>query len=149
MRFALVIVLTCLAGWAAAVQPDEVLDNPVLEARARALSQELRCPVCRNENIDESNADIARDLRILVRERLMAGDTDAAVLDYMVARYGEFVLLRPPVKASNLALWLAAPAMLLGGGLIAVAFVRRRSKPAAVAPLSDAEAARLKALLDE
>jgi len=149
LRTTVLALLVALPVWA--VQPDEVLDDPVLEARARALSKELRCPVCRNENIDESNADIARDLRILVRERLVAGDTDDQVLDHMVARYGEFVLLRPPVNSGNLALWLAAPAMLLGGGIIALIFVRRSKRGGGSAtplPLSAEEEARLKDLLD-
>lgn len=147
VRMMLLALLVAAPVWA--VQPDEVLDDPVLEERARGLSQELRCPVCRNENIDESNADIARDLRILVRERLVAGDTDTQVLDYMVARYGEFVLLRPPVHGGNLLLWLAAPLMLLGGGIMALLFVRRsrREDVAAPSPLSAEEEARLKDVL--
>jgi cytochrome c-type biogenesis protein CcmH len=133
------------------VQPDEVLADPALEARARALSQGLRCLVCRNENIDESNADLARDLRLLVRERLVAGDTDAEVIAYLVDRYGEYVLLEPPATGSNLILWVAGPALLvvaLGGA--AIYLRRRRSAPEAAAPpLSEAERARLAELLKE
>ncbi|NNU80568.1 cytochrome c-type biogenesis protein CcmH [Halovulum dunhuangense] len=135
------------AGAVLAVQPDEVLDDPALEERAREISAELRCLVCRNESIDESNADLARDLRLLVRERLVAGDSDQEVLDYLVARYGEYVLLRPPFSAGNAALWLAAPAMLILGGGIAFVFLRRRARPAGPAPLTAEEEARLQALL--
>ena len=122
---ATVIALT-LAAPAIAVQPDEVLADPALEARARALSKDLRCLVCRNESIDESNAGLARDLRLLVRERLVAGDSDGEVIDFVVARYGEYVLLRPQRDGGNLLLWLAGPAMLGLGGAIALAYVRRR-----------------------
>jgi cytochrome c-type biogenesis protein CcmH len=151
--------LTLLLLWLAlalpvlAVQPDEVLDDPVLEARAREISKELRCLVCRNESIDESNADLARDLRLLVRERLVAGDSNQEVLDYMVDRYGEYVLLRPPFSWKNAALWLAAPVLLLIGGGVALAFVRQRRRRAPAAPpeteLSPEEAARLERLLHE
>ncbi|MXU66295.1 cytochrome c-type biogenesis protein [Oceanomicrobium pacificus] len=114
-------------GPAAAVEVDEILDDPALEARARDLSKELRCLVCRNESIDESNADLARDLRILVRERLVAGDTDDEVIAYLVDRYGDYVLLKPRIGGGNLILWLAAPALLLAGGGIAFVFIRRRA----------------------
>ncbi|MSU90007.1 cytochrome C biogenesis protein CcdA [Rhodobacteraceae bacterium 2CG4] len=156
MRLVLALCLALLALPAQAVQPDEVLDDPVLEARARALSKEIRCLVCRNESIDESNADLARDLRILVRERLVAGDSDAQVLTFLVDRYGEYVLLRPRFTAGNAALWLAAPALLLLGGGVAVVFVRRRARIAASPgaggpdrPLSPDEQARLDALLKD
>lgn len=146
---ALVLALCLLATPALAVLPDEVLDDPVLEARARALSKELRCLVCRNENIDESNADLARDLRLLVRERLVAGDTDAEAIAYLVDRYGEYVLLNPPATGENLILWIAGPAMFvvaLGGAAL---YVRRRRPVAgtAPAPLSEAERARLDDIL--
>lgn len=111
---------------AAAVAPDEILDDPALEARARALSAELRCMVCQNESIDESNAPLAKDLRILVRERIVAGDTDREVIDFLVARYGEFVLLRPRLTAQTLLLWGLAPAALLIAGGVLVAKARRR-----------------------
>lgn len=120
------LFLLMLASPAFAVQPDEILDDPVLEARARVISKELRCLVCRNENIDDSNAGLARDIRLLVRERLVAGDSNPEVLQYMVVRYGEFVLLRPTYSASNLVLWLAGPFLLLIGGGVALAFVRRK-----------------------
>ena len=147
----LFLILALLAGPAFAVQPDEVLDNPVLEERARELSQGLRCLVCRNENIDESNADLARDLRLAVRERLVAGDTDDEVIEYLVDRYGEYVLLRPTVTGANLILWLAGPAMLLGGVGIAVMVLRRRPESAKRrdAALTPEEQARLDALLKE
>ena len=110
---ALLLPLFLWAAAAQAVQPDEVLDDPVLEERARALSAEIRCVVCQNESIDTSNAPLARDLRLLVRARLEAGDSDQEVLDYLVARYGDFVLLRPPVRPSTYLLWFG-PALLLG-----------------------------------
>ena len=150
MRRVLAICLVLLlAHPAAAVQPDEVLPDPVLEERARDISAGRRCIVCRNESIDESNAELARDLRLLVRERLVAGDTDAEVVDYVVDRYGEFVLLRPPMRGSTVALWLAAPVLLLLGLALSVSYVRRRARaPAPVeAALSEEEAARLKEIL--
>ena len=127
-----------------AVQPDEVLPDPALEARARAITKELRCVVCQSESIDESNADIARDLRLMVRERIVAGDSDAEVLDYVVDRYGEFVLFRPPFWR-NPTLWLAGPVIFLLGAGLAFGFVRRRARAPAVAPvpLSAEERARL------
>jgi cytochrome c-type biogenesis protein CcmH len=133
-----------------AVQPDEMLADPALEARARALSEGLRCLVCRNESIDESHAPFARDLRLLVRERLVAGDTDAEVLEFLVARFGEYVLLRPTAQGANLILWLAAPAMLVAGGAVAAVYLRRRATASAPAEagLSPDEEAHLKAILD-
>jgi cytochrome c-type biogenesis protein CcmH len=130
-----------------AVQPDEVLSDKALEARARDLSRELRCVQCQSESIDDSNAAIARDLRLLVRERLLAGDSDAEVKDYLVARYGEFVLLNPPLHGANWLLWLAGPLMLVGGAGIAVVTLRR--KPAPEVPLTDAETARLHDILKD
>ena len=126
LLLALVAVMVLAASPAHAVKPDEMLDDPALEARARAISQELRCLVCRNEAIDDSNAPLARDLRLLVRERVVAGDTDAEVKDYLVQRYGEFVLLKPTFSAANAALWLAGPVLFLLGGAAAVAYLRRR-----------------------
>jgi cytochrome c-type biogenesis protein CcmH len=134
----------CLAAPAMAVQPDEVLPDAGLEARARALSRELRCVQCQSESIDDSNASIARDLRLLVRERLLAGDTDAQVLDYLVERYGEFVLLNPPARGLNWLLWLAGPAMLVAGGAIALTSTRRRRPETAA--LTEGEKTRLKEL---
>jgi cytochrome c-type biogenesis protein CcmH len=139
------LVLT--ASPAIAVQPDEVLADPALEARARAISRDLRCPVCQGEAIDDSNAPISRDLRLLVRERLVAGDNDTEVVDYIVARYGEFVLFNPRASGSGLILWLAGPAMLLAGGALAFAVTRRRAKPEA--DLSEDERARLAELMKE
>ncbi len=130
-----------------AVEPDEVLHDPALEARAREISETLRCPVCRNESIDESHAEVARDIRLLVRERLLAGATDAQVVRAVVDRYGEFVLLRPNAEGANLVLWLAAPAMLAAAGGLAWAAVRRRQ--GAPEALSSDEEARLRAILDE
>lgn len=152
MRRLLLIVLFCLTPiLAVAVQPDEVLDDPALETRAREISRVLRCVVCQGENIDESNADIARDLRILVRERLVAGDSNDAVLDFIVDRYGEYVLFRPPFSAANALLWLSGPLLLLIGFGFAIAVIRRGSSPtqAAPTPLSRDEQNRLKALTRE
>jgi len=141
----LALILMLWSGAAFAVEPNEMLDDPVLEARARALSAGLRCPVCQNESIDESDAILSRDLRIILRERLTAGDTDAQAVDYLVARYGEFVLLRPTADGANLVLWLAAPAMLLVAGLIGWATIRR--KPAMPDTLDDDEKAALEKIL--
>ncbi|MEL6679797.1 MAG: cytochrome c-type biogenesis protein [Pseudomonadota bacterium] len=144
------LLFLLLALPAHAIQPDEVLDDPVLEERARAISAELRCVVCRNESIDFSNADIARDLRILVRERLLAGDTDAEVMEFMVARYGEFVLLKPTYSWRNAGLWLAGPVLLLAGIGLSVAYIRRKPVAASPdAPLTAEEQARLEALLKD
>tara|TARA_R110000868_G_scaffold778_9_gene5716 strand:+ start:977 stop:1456 length:480 start_codon:yes stop_codon:yes gene_type:complete len=138
-----------LAHPAAAVEPGEILKDPALEARARAISKELRCLVCQNQSIDDSDATLARDLRIVVRERLTAGDTDSETVAFIVDRYGDFVLLRPPFKASTLILWIG-PALILVAGIAGV-FVwhrRRRSAVAApVAPLTADEQARIDALL--
>ncbi|MCA3441006.1 MAG: cytochrome c-type biogenesis protein CcmH [Rhodobacter sp.] len=150
IRAGLLALVLLAAAPAGAVQPDEVLPDPALEARARALSQGLRCPVCRNESIDESHADVARDLRLVLRERLVAGDSDEEAIDFIVARYGEYVLLNPTARGSNLLLWLAGPAMLGAGGLIAALYLRRRSGAGDPAPetLSEADARRLAELLD-
>ncbi|MDR3373147.1 MAG: cytochrome c-type biogenesis protein CcmH [Ancalomicrobiaceae bacterium] len=150
-RFAAAVLAFLLTAAAAlspayAVKPDEVLKDPVLEARARALSSELRCLVCQNQSIDDSDADLARDLRLLVRDRLKAGDTDAAVKDYLVARYGEYVLLRPRFSFGNLALWLAGPITLLAGA-VAIFVARRRASNRAERPLTDDEEARLEVIL--
>ncbi len=137
-----------LSAPAMAVQPDEVLDDPALEAPARALSANLRCVVCRNESIDESNADLARDMRLVVRERLVAGDTDAQVMQFMVDRYGEFVLLEPRRDGWNILLWASGPILLLIGLGLAVTAIRRREADTPE-PLSEAERARLKEILRE
>jgi len=125
-----------------------MLSDPALEARARTLSRELRCVVCQNESVDDSPAEVAHDIRRAVRERLVAGDTDRQVLDYMVARYGDYVLLNPPFKTRTLVLWLGTPAVLLLGAIGLWFANRRRSAALGPAPLSDAERARLAALLD-
>jgi cytochrome c-type biogenesis protein CcmH len=150
----LIIVLLTFAAapCAIAVEPDEVLSDAALEARARALSRELRCMVCQNQSIDDSEAPLARDLRILVRERLQAGDSDRQVIDFLVARYGEFVLLRPRFSWHTAVLWLGPAAMLLIGGCAVLVLVRRyRTNSAAAAngqqELTAAEAARLSDIL--
>ncbi len=143
---ALLLALLLLAGPALAVQPDEMLADPMLEARARDISQGLRCPICQNESIDESNADLARELRLVLRERLVAGDSDAQVVNYLVARYGEFVLLRPNVEGANIVLWLAAPAMLLAALGVGWVTIRRRGL-ARAEPLTEAEARRLEEII--
>jgi cytochrome c-type biogenesis protein CcmH len=130
-----------------AVQPGELLKDPALEARARAISKELRCPVCQNESIDESHAEVARDLRLLVRERVSAGDTNDEALSFLVARYGEFILLNPPAKGSTLILWFAGPAMLLFGCIGAAAYLRGRALHVPADELSINEAKRLTELL--
>lgn len=126
MRYLLLIMM--LATSAMAVEPAEMLDDPVLEARARVISKGLRCVVCQNENIDDSNAGIAGDLRVLVRERLTLGDTDEEIMQYVVGRYGEYVLLKPTFFGSNMLLWLTGPLLLLAGGIGAVFFIRGRGK---------------------
>jgi cytochrome c-type biogenesis protein CcmH len=149
MRRLVLALLLALGQPALAVQPDEMLPDPAQEARARAISAGLRCLVCRNESIDESNADLARDLRILVRQRITAGDSDEQVVQYLVDRYGEYVLLKPTTGGANLILWIAGPAMLaLGLGGAFVYLRRRRSAPEPeAAPLSDDEKSRLSEIL--
>ncbi len=148
---ALVLAITLVSSasvWA--VEPDEVLKDPTLEARARALSKELRCMVCQNELIDDSEAPLAHDLRVLVRDRLKAGESDAQVIDFLVARYGEFVLLKPRLSWHTAALWGLPPAVLLVGIAIMIVFVRRRSAAppsAESANLTAAEESRLSELL--
>ena len=147
MRRPLALLLMLLAVPALAVDPSEMLKDPALEARAREIGQALRCVVCQNQSIDDSAAEVARDMRRAVRERLSAGDSDAQVFDFMVARYGDYVLLKPPFKAGTLLLWLGAPLLLLlaGGALLLAA---RRQRPAAVpSPLSAEEQRRLAELL--
>jgi cytochrome c-type biogenesis protein CcmH len=146
------VVLATLAAFAfpaRAVEPGEMLQDPALERRARQISAELRCLVCQNQSIDDSNAPLARDLRILVRERLSQGDSDAAVLRFVVDRYGTFVLLRPPLSAAILLLWLTPLALLVIGGVIAFRTTRRRSAAAAPsAELTPAEQQRLAEILE-
>jgi cytochrome c-type biogenesis protein CcmH len=145
----LILALMLLATPLAAVEPDEVLSDPILEQRARDLSKGLRCLVCRNESIDESNASLAKDLRLLVRERLVEGDSDAQAVDFIVARYGEYVLLKPTRGGANWILWAAGPLMLLMAGLSGIFYVRGRSR--ATAPqdegLNEDEAATLRDIL--
>jgi cytochrome c-type biogenesis protein CcmH len=145
LRGLLLIVMLALSAPVMAVQPDEILADAGLEARARGISQLLRCPVCQGENIDESNAPVARDLRLVVRERLTAGDSDDQVLDFVVARYGEVVLFRPRAEGANLILWATGPAMLIAGLGLAAVYVRRRRGAAGqdMAALSPEERARL------
>ena len=140
-----VLVAAVLAFPALAVQPDEMLDDPALEARAREVTKEIRCLVCQNESIDDSNAELARDLRVLVRERIVAGDSNADVKQYLVDRYGEFVLLKPRFTGMNLVLWLAGPVLLILGLVTAGIYMRRRRPEAAAAeaPLSAEERAAL------
>lgn len=149
MRFLYIVLALSFAAPVYAVQPEEILDDPALEARARDLSKELRCLVCRNESIDDSSAGLAKDLRLLVRERLVAGDSDDETMDYIVDRYGEFVLLRPLLNAGNLALWFSGPILLIIGGATAFVFMRRRPVVAvASSGLSEEEARRLKELTE-
>jgi cytochrome c-type biogenesis protein CcmH len=143
-----VVALLLLATPVPAVQPDEMLADPALEARAREISRDIRCPVCQGETIDDSNAPISRDLRIIIRERLVAGDSDAEVVDYIVARYGEGVLFNPPAEGVNLVLWLAGPALLLAGIGVAVTAARRR-RVTPEAALSAEEEAKLRDILKE
>ena len=148
-RLALLLFAALLiAAPALAVEPDEVLSDPVLEARARALSKSLRCMVCQNQSIDDSNAPLARDLRILVRERLKSGDSDLQVREYLVARYGEFVLLEPRISGRTIALW-AAPGLVLVLGLLGIVLWMRRRAPAVPLPLSAEEKQRLSKLTDK
>lgn len=149
---ALIAAAVALPLPAVAVQPDEMLEDPVLEERARDVSKELRCVVCQNENIDESNAELARDMRLLVRDRIVAGDSDQEVLDFMVARYGDYVLLNPPLKASTYALWFGPAVILLLAAGAGFLYYRNRTGgvPAETvrpAELSPEERARLDALL--
>lgn len=142
------LALALAALPAPAVEPDEVLKDPRLEARARELGKELRCLVCQNQSIDDSNAPLARDLRVLVRERLVAGDSDRQVLDYLVGRYGTFVLLKPPMKPATYLLWFGPALVLaLGAAGLFVLARRRRVAPVEAAPLSAEERKRLDALL--
>jgi cytochrome c-type biogenesis protein CcmH len=148
---ALMLLITLLMpSLAWAVEPNEMLSDPVLEARARALSKELRCMVCQNESIDDSGAPLAHDLRVLVRERIKAGDSDQQVLDFLVARYGEFVLLRPRLSWHTVALWGLPPAVLLVGAVVILIDLRRRRTAQAEEEktnLSPDEEARLAKLL--
>ena len=151
-RFAAIALLLAAipSGSSLAVQPDEMLKDPNLEARARELSRELRCMVCQNQSIDDSEAPLARDLRLLVRERLTKGDTDQQVLDFLVARYGEFVLLKPPLEGRTIILWTLPPLALLAGA-IGLFFAGRRRRLGQLEPvtLSNEEQRRLSTLVDK
>ena len=145
--FLIVVMLTLVASpRAEAVQPDEILADAVLEGRARALSKELRCMVCQNQSIDDSDAPLARDLRVLVRERLQAGDSDRQVIDFLVSRYGEFVLLKPRFEWHTALLWVLPPTLLLAGAVVLWVSTRRRPAPSDTS-LSDAERAKLDDIL--
>jgi cytochrome c-type biogenesis protein CcmH len=150
MRVLLLVLSLLLAVPAFAVEPGEMLDDPALEQRARDLSAVIRCVVCQNESIDSSNAEIAHELRVLVRERLVAGDSDQEVLDYLVARYGDFVLLRPPMKPETYLLWFG-PFLILLIGVVAVFLYFRRQRAASAPPavLTPEEETRLARLLAE
>lgn len=148
----LAIALTLMPSVLYAVQPDEIMSDPAQEARARNLSRELRCMVCQNQSIDDSDAPLARDLRLLVRERIAAGNTDQQVMDFLVARYGEFVLLKPRVEGHTLLLWLVPPLVLAGGGVALWLINRRRNRAApneegASFQLTPEEEARLEKLI--
>ena len=147
MRWLLILVILCAPAYA--VEPDEILADPVLEARARDISQGLRCLVCQNESIDESEASLARDLRLLVRERLVAGDSNDDAVSFIVARYGEFVLLQPTLSGSNLILWGAGPGMALIAFAFAGLYLRRRARATdhSHGALSDEEKAQLDKIL--
>jgi cytochrome c-type biogenesis protein CcmH len=147
MKAVLALLLLVFASPAFAVDPSEVLPDPALETRAREIGRALRCVVCQNQSIDDSNAEVARDMRRAVRERLVAGDNDAAVFDFMVARYGDYVLLNPPFKARTLLLWLGTPLVLLIAGSALLLAARRRKAVVAPQPLSDEEQRRLDSLL--
>ena len=138
-RFLLVVLTLLGAAPVHAVQVDEILVDPALETRARAISHDLRCMVCQNQSIDDSEAPLARDLRLLVRERIAAGDSDGQVIDFLVARYGEFVLLKPRLERHTLLLWLLPPLALAGGGLALWMQSRRRAKSAAAEDLSPSQ----------
>ena len=138
--------LIALSGPAFAVDPDEMLKDPGQEQRAEAIGRQLRCPVCKTESIEESDADFTRDLRKVVRERVAAGDTDRQVLDYMHARYGDFILLKPPFEPSTWILWLAPPLLLVAGGALAWVVMRRRPAVSEPPALTEAERAALEAL---
>jgi cytochrome c-type biogenesis protein CcmH len=150
MMFALLVLVLLAPPAAHAVQPDEIMSDPAKEARARELSRELRCMVCQNQSIDDSDAPLARDLRLLVRERVAAGDSNSQVLDFLVARYGEFVLLKPRFERQTMLLWLLAPLLLAGGGLTLWLQIRHRSRNGAdvpMSPLTPDEEAKLERLL--
>jgi len=149
-RLAALVLAAALAGAlpAFAVTPDEMLQDPSQEARARALSADLRCMVCQNQSIDDSDADLAHDIRVLIRQRIVAGDSDRAVIDFLVARYGEFILLQPPLSLHTILLWATPVGVLVVGGVVMAVAVRRRRRMAEKSSvLSPEEEARLAALI--
>jgi cytochrome c-type biogenesis protein CcmH len=146
---AMTVLFVCLISIAHAVEPDEKLADPALEARARALTLELRCVVCQNQSVDDSDAPLAKDIRVLVRERIKAGDSDEEVRAFIVARYGKFVLLRPPLDGETLVLWLGPAVLLLAGLALAYFYVRRVRKATAPAPLSPAEEEAVRRLIED
>lgn len=148
IRAVLIIFVMLFAVGAAAVEPDEMLADPTQEARAREISKRLRCLVCQNQSIDDSNAGLARDLRLLVRQRIQSGDSNDAVIAYIVARYGDFVLLRPPVRATTLVLWFGPLLILLAAVFGAILYFRRQRTAVAAKPLNAAERRRLAKILD-
>lgn len=148
MRWIVLSLALFLAAPTYAVQPDEILEDPALEERAREISKELRCLVCRNESIDDSSASLARDLRLLVRERLLEGDTDAQVKTYLVDRYGEFVLLKPIFSMANAALWIAGPFLFVIGLIVSLYYIRAR-RPETPQTLSEEERAELDRILKD
>jgi cytochrome c-type biogenesis protein CcmH len=147
LRLVLLVFFAALAEPSFAVQPDELMKDPALESRARALSGELRCMVCQNQSIDDSDAPLARDIRVLIRQRIAEGESNEAVRTYLVSRYGDFILLKPPFKPETLLLWLSAP-LTLAAGLVAVWLARRRAQVATQA-LSAEEEAQLAALTSD
>ncbi len=146
-RFIMVLAILFAAAPAFAVNPDEVLADPALEARARAISAELRCMVCQNQSIDDSNAELAKDLRLLVRKRVTDGDSDSQVMDYIVSRYGEFVLLKPRFEMKTMLLWGAPLLLFVVGGIALAVFARRRAGKPTGSALTAEEQARLTELL--
>ena len=144
-----IIAAAALSGPVSAVEPDEILADPVLESRAREISRNLRCLVCQNQSIDDSNADLARDLRILVRDRLVAGESNDQVIAFITARYGDFVLLRPPFKPTTWLLWLGPGIVFVLGAMATLVWFCRRAGDSEPPPLSDAEERALGALLDD
>ncbi|MEQ9489600.1 MAG: cytochrome c-type biogenesis protein CcmH [Alphaproteobacteria bacterium] len=152
LLYAAAVAALLMAGPALAVQPDEVLDDPALESRAREISKELRCLVCQNQSIDDSDAELAKDLRVLVRERLVEGDSDDEVMNFITDRYGDYVLLRPPINAGTALLWGGPFAIFLIAGITLAVWMRRRQNQGAGTPgqtLSDDEKARLSKLIDQ
>jgi cytochrome c-type biogenesis protein CcmH len=143
------IFLALAPGFAFAVTPDEMLADPRLEARAEALSAQLRCMVCQNESIDESDAPLAHDIRVLVRQKILAGDSDAEIRAFLVARYGDFILLKPPFKPETFLLWTAPLLLLLAGGAAIALSFRRRKTPVPLACLNEAEREKLAAIVGD